>query len=158
MLFSCKHFVLKNTKLGSLSRRLAFRSICGQVVRFSFKPPIYRLKATENLSLANSFHSTWHTMPLFIATLLASLACFDFWGFVTASPAPQSDALLPRAATLSPNAQLLVNQTIATQQATGNQWNLLAAEALLKLVQYVGTDGWPSSTCTLDNVYVRREW
>jgi hypothetical protein len=91
-------------------------------------------------------------MPLLIA-LLASLACFDFWGFVTASPAPQSQA-----ATLSPNAQLLVNQTIATQQATGNQWNLLAAEALLKLVQSVGTRGWPSSTCTLDNVYVRREW
>jgi hypothetical protein len=138
--------VVSNTTLGSLSRRSAF------------KPPIHRLKATANLSLANPFHSTWRTMHLFLVTLLASLACFDYSGFVAASPAPQSAALQPRAATLSPHAQSLVNQTVATQQATRNQWNLLNAEALLKLVQYVGTHGWPSSTCTLDNVYVRREW
>jgi hypothetical protein len=104
-------------------------------------------------------------------TLLASLACFDISGFVVASPAPQAN-LLPRVAStvagaaaakpsgavLSPSAKLLVNRTVAAQRATGAKWDLLAAEALLKLVVGVETHGWPSSACNLDNAYVRREW
>jgi hypothetical protein len=102
-------------------------------------------------------------MPLFLAfTLLASLTCFDLWCFVSASPAPLLDTLQPpskRAATvLSASEQSLVNQTVAAQKATGHQWDLLAAEALLTLVEYVETNGWPSPACSLDNVYVRREW
>jgi hypothetical protein len=107
-------------------------------------------------------------MALFRAftTLLASLACFEFSYFISASPAPLLDALKPRAvapssltgAVLSSSAQTLVNQTVSGQQATGHQWDLLAAEALLALVKFVETNGWPSNSCTLDNAYVRREW
>jgi hypothetical protein len=108
-------------------------------------------------------------MPSFLArTLLASLACFQLSGHVSASPAPapapQSAAAAsvaaPRrkGAVLSSSAQVLVNQTVTAQRATGNQFNRLAAEALLKLAGYVETNGWPSSTCDLDNVYIRREW
>jgi hypothetical protein len=96
-------------------------------------------------------------MALFRAftTVLASLACFEFSYFASASPAPPLD---PTGAVLSSIAQALVNQTVSGQQATGQQWDLLAAEALLTLVKFVETNGWPSKSCTLENVYVRREW
>jgi hypothetical protein len=99
-------------------------------------------------------------------TLLASLACFELSYFVSASPAaPLLDALKPRAAApnpqgavLSPSAQTLVNQTVSGLRSTGHQWDMLAAEALLTLVGFVESNGLPSKKCTLDNVYVRREW
>jgi hypothetical protein len=104
-------------------------------------------------------------------TLLASLACFDISGFVVASPAPQAENLLPQVAStiaratpkpsgavLSPSAKSLLNRTVTTQRATGDKWDLLAAEALLKLVVDVETHGWPSPACNLDNAHVRREW
>jgi hypothetical protein len=113
-------------------------------------------------------------MPSFRAAcgLLALLAYFDLSSFVFASPTPQPESPLPRAAVtaagaaaakpsgavLSPSAQLLVNRTVASQRATGQKWDLLAAEALLKLVAHVETHGWPSRTCNLDNAHVRREW
>jgi hypothetical protein len=96
--------------------------------------------------------------------LLASLACFDSGGIVCASPAPQvaaAAAAPPSAAAvaaLPASAQLLINQTVAAHQATGLQWDLLAAEALWKLVVNVETNGWPSPNCNWDNIYVRREW
>jgi hypothetical protein len=93
-------------------------------------------------------------MALFrdFTTLLFLLACFEFSYFVSAAPSG------PTGAVLSPSAQTLVNQTVSWQQATGQQWDLLAAEALLTLVKFVETNGLPSPSCTLDNVYVRKEW
>jgi hypothetical protein len=95
-------------------------------------------------------------------TLIASLTCFECLDSVSASPASLSDELKPRApppgAVLSPNAQALVNQTVSYQQGTGHQWDRLVAQAFLALVKSVETNGYPSKSCTLDNVYVRREW
>ena len=100
-------------------------------------------------------------MVLFLTgTLLASFTFFEFSCFVSASSASLFHALRPRgsSAVLSPHAQSLVNQTVEWQKATGNQWDLLAAEALLTLVEDVEANGWQSDDCTLDDVYVRREW
>ena len=105
-------------------------------------------------------------MPLFLAFIL--LAWFECSCFVSAIPASllqrrraaataAAATSVPSGAVLSPGEQLLVHRIVAAQLATGNQWDLLAAEALLTLVQHTETNGWPSHTCTLNNAYVRRE-
>jgi hypothetical protein len=90
--------------------------------------------------------------------LFASLAFLEFSFFISASPIASSNELHPRWATLSANSQALINKTVEWQKSTGNQWDQLAAEALLTLVQSVETNGWQSSSCTFDDVYVRKEW
>jgi hypothetical protein len=40
----------------------------------------------------------------------------------------------------------------------GLQNDVLAAKALAKLTLYTATNGFPSETCNLKNVAVRREW
>jgi hypothetical protein len=103
--------------------------------------------------------------------MLASLACVDILSQVSASPTQQLQYTPPRAATtvtgvstkllgaeLSAGEKLLVNQIITQQRGTGLKWDGLTAEALLKLLKTVETSGWPSATCRLDNVSIRREW
>lgn len=61
-------------------------------------------------------------------------------------------------AKLSPKGQKVLDETTKWQESTGNGWDKLAAKALVTLVKDALKNGWPSEECTLEDVYVRKEW
>ena len=51
-----------------------------------------------------------------------------------------------------------VTEAIAYNKNTGFQTDALAASALENIIVDITQRGYPAKDCTLDDVYVRREW